>query len=325
MRVPARAKRRAAATDRGLGTATPAGQRELRHISTPKAAPDRLAATAVRSAVSDRSWVSSQDPPSPIPPLGDPLRRANRLGNLWHELLLRCGPATAILIITLLCVGHTSLLGWIGYSWFGLPQDIGELMLWCITITALVAPLQAGILVSAVHQIEDARSKLERLASTDLLTQTYNRRAFEARLLAAFSRARACGSPLSVLMIDVDHFKSVNDRFGHASGDVALFTVAERCRVALRHGDVLARYGGEEFAVVLPEASAERAVEVAERLRTAVAEAKVARDAGDGFGVTVSVGVSALHSADESPEDLLRRADQCLYQAKASGRNRCAA
>jgi diguanylate cyclase (GGDEF)-like protein len=217
------------------------------------------------------------------------------------------------------------LLGWIACTVIGVPESTGEVLLWCMSIAALVAPLQVAILVSLAHQLEEARSRLERMASTDMLTQTYNRRAFDARLMEAFSHARSNRSPLSVLMIDVDHFKSVNDRFGHAGGDMALFTVAERCRVALRHGDVLARYGGEEFAVMLPESSPERAVEVAERLRRAVAQAQVAQGTGQNFGVTVSVGVSALDAQDRTPEDLLRRADARLYQAKAAGRNRCLA
>jgi diguanylate cyclase (GGDEF)-like protein len=120
----------------------------------------------------------------------------------------------------------------------------------------------------------------------------------------------------------VDHFKRVNDRHGHHVGDQVLRTLAERCKSALRSGDVLGRYGGEEFAILLPGTSQQNAATVlAERIRRKVAEDPIDTDAG-AVKVTVSVGVAAMDEETRHPEDLFKRADAALYEAKQAGRNR---
>jgi len=170
-----------------------------------------------------------------------------------------------------------------------------------------------------------AHERLQRLAALDPLTGIYNRRFGLARLQEEFGRAVREGGPLGLLMFDIDHFKSVNDTYGHLIGDRVLSWVTKISRTVLREGDVLVRYGGEEFLVVLPGASREDAAKTAERLRRMVEEA-VVRDGTQEIRITVSVGVAAFpHPSVEREQDLVRQSDEALYAAKESGRNRVVA
>jgi diguanylate cyclase (GGDEF)-like protein len=139
----------------------------------------------------------------------------------------------------------------------------------------------------------------------------------EARV--ELSRARRQALPLSVIMLDVDFFKSINDRFGHETGDTVLVALAATIHATLRGGDVFARMGGEEFIVMLPGQGLSDAFQTAERLRLLIAQ-NVLPDCPD--RITVSAGVAGLENASEDIGDLLRRADQALYRAKHQGRNR---
>ncbi|WP_281750797.1 diguanylate cyclase [Thermodesulfomicrobium sp. WS] len=175
----------------------------------------------------------------------------------------------------------------------------------------------------AVADITDRRLaelRLEELAATDQLTGLANRRHFFERLHAEVARARRFGSPLCVAMVDVDHFKRVNDTYGHAVGDTVLATVAAVLRESVRAMDVVARVGGEEFAVILPETEMVAATGVLERIRQTVGARPMAGAQGQSFGVTVSCGVAQRQSG-ASGEELLSRADDALYAAKAAGRN----
>lgn len=170
------------------------------------------------------------------------------------------------------------------------------------------------------------RKKMERLlqlqARTDALTGLINRRHFYEQAELELARARRHNEPLSLLMLDVDHFKSVNDTYGHHTGDVALQKLSEVCMQTFREIDLVARLGGEEFAVLLPETIDARAFEVAERLRLAAAEAEVPLEHGGSIHFTISIGVASFATTDSSIDMLLKRADQAMYQAKKSGRNR---
>ncbi len=161
------------------------------------------------------------------------------------------------------------------------------------------------------------------LARRDALTGLANRRAFEESLQREVARARRSGSFLSVVALDVDHFKSVNDTHGHAAGDAVLAEVAARSQRALRAEDLLARIGGEELAALLPGATLEAAVEVAERIRHAVCDSAIAVGEAD-VELTVSLGCAAIDAEEREAASLLARADARLYDAKRAGRNRVA-
>jgi diguanylate cyclase (GGDEF)-like protein len=167
--------------------------------------------------------------------------------------------------------------------------------------------------------------RLQRLAALDPLTNIYNRRFGMARLQEEFSRAVRNTGPLGILMFDIDHFKKVNDTYGHLAGDRVLIQVAKIARAALRDGDILMRYGGEEFLILLPAASKENARDIAERLRRMVEESSVS-DGDQEIRVTVSVGVTSFPEFTvNSQQDLVKRADELLYSAKETGRNRVVA
>jgi diguanylate cyclase (GGDEF)-like protein len=169
---------------------------------------------------------------------------------------------------------------------------------------------------------------LERIATTDPLTRLYNRRVFMLWCDKELAVSQRTGTPFSLLMMDIDHFKRINDSFGHEAGDVALCTAVERMQSSIRGIDVLARWGGEEFAAVLPNANPEAALVVAERVRANVERILLpARRIGEELKspmirLTVSVGVATWSGPEDSVQGMLRRADASLYQAKAAGRNR---
>lgn len=166
--------------------------------------------------------------------------------------------------------------------------------------------------------------EIERQARTDYLTGIANRRHFMACAELEFARAKRYSRPLSLLMIDVDHFKRVNDSEGHLAGDEVLKEIASRCAPLMREHDLLGRFGGEEFAVLLPETALSEALRVAERIRLA-ASAQPAALSGNRvpISVTVSLGAAEIDGVDASLADILRRGDHALYEAKSAGRNCC--
>jgi diguanylate cyclase (GGDEF)-like protein len=166
-------------------------------------------------------------------------------------------------------------------------------------------------------QLEEANARLEERSLTDKLTGVANRAGFDRRLHEEIERCKRYGSRLSLLMIDVDHFKSYNDSHGHLAGDEALAAVALTMQEICRPVDLIARYGGEEFAVILPTTDQTGAVQTAERLRKAIAATPV----GNGF-LTVSIGTTTLDSTDKTSRQLIQEADKALYEAKGAGRNR---
>lgn len=163
---------------------------------------------------------------------------------------------------------------------------------------------------------------LEQFAQTDFLTSLANRRHFMMLAEQELSRTLRYGGALSVLMMDVDHFKKINDTYGHKTGDVVLQRFAGMVRQALREIDAVGRVGGEEFAVVLPQTDGERALEVAQRLCKITADAEVALEHGLSIHFTVSIGVTTLAATSTNIDTLLSQADQALYRAKNTGRNR---
>jgi diguanylate cyclase (GGDEF)-like protein len=167
-------------------------------------------------------------------------------------------------------------------------------------------------------------ARLEQLAQTDPLTQLLNRRALTERITAEMERALRYDSTLALLMIDLDHFKRVNDTYGHLVGDDVLRDVAQLLSDTIRGSDIVARYGGEEFLMLLPETDDAGAEQFAERIRSAI-EAHVfgKEQQHPSLHLSASIGVAMFPAARiESVEDLFARADAALYRAKADGRNR---
>ena len=188
-------------------------------------------------------------------------------------------------------------------------------------VSAVIVLLLVGIQIKRlIKQLASARLQLELLATTDTLTEIWNRRHIMNRLSDEIERHRRSQAPLSCALIDIDHFKRVNDTLGHHAGDLVLKQVAESLKRTLRRYDLIGRYGGEEFLVILPNTDSVEAKSVCERLHVNVSDHVRAGDALDGWAVTVSIGCATLQETD-SPEMLVHRADTALYQAKESGRN----
>lgn len=194
--------------------------------------------------------------------------------------------------------------------------QIGSLIV--ILITLLWEAL--GIFRPMVRRITQATKDLLRLATTDPLTGCHNRRSFGERGLAELLRARRDNREISILMIDIDKFKAVNDTHGHNGGDIALKNLAKYMALVVRPTDIVGRLGGEEFAIILPDADQAKAAIVAERIRAYVAAQHSTLPTGK-LALTISIGVAAFrHGAVDLEEDM-KRADEALYHAKAGGRN----
>lgn len=179
----------------------------------------------------------------------------------------------------------------------------------------------SGYVVIARDMSERKRleDELRQLATTDPLTGAYNRRWGQDQIARALAKRARDGAPFTLLMLDLDHFKSINDRLGHEMGDTALRAFVTACAGALRVTDALVRWGGEEFLALLPGTPGDRAASIAERIRAAVAAIEIEVPEGGSFGFTVSIG---LAEADvDTLDNLVRRADEALYEAKSSGRN----
>ncbi|MEA2944176.1 MAG: diguanylate cyclase [Bradyrhizobium sp.] len=176
------------------------------------------------------------------------------------------------------------------------------------------------------QEISNLQQSLEAIRTeslTDPLTNLGNRKYFDRAIAAAVQSAAACGEPLSLLMLDIDHFKSFNDNYGHLTGDQVLRLVGMSLKQTIKGQDITARYGGEEFAVVLPATALRQALTVADHIRRAVMSKELKKKStGEILGrVTISVGVSLLQPGDDT-DSLIERADACLYAAKRNGRNR---
>lgn len=173
-------------------------------------------------------------------------------------------------------------------------------------------------------KLDEAQLLLRRQASTDELTGLRNRRNSMKRLNEEFLRAGREGDPLSLIIVDIDHFKKINDSYGHPFGDVVLKHVAATLREMLRSYDIIGRIGGEEFMIISPGLDLEEAAALADRLRLAIAGERVS-EGGILVRVTVSAGVASIITEDDSVQALIKRADMALYRAKQSGRNQVAA
>lgn len=178
----------------------------------------------------------------------------------------------------------------------------------------------AGQISSLNVELKKAKTK----SMTDGLTGAYNRKAFDGYMRKIVDRNTVSPSPFSLLLLDIDDFKKINDTYGHQIGDRVLITMVEKCGGIIRSADFLARYGGEEFAIILPGASLKNAAKKARRIRKAIAGTRYKTDKnkkGEGLSITVSIGVSSFRKSD-SVSTVIARADKALYLAKDTGKNR---
>lgn len=204
------------------------------------------------------------------------------------------------------------------------PND-GNLLLAClIAIYTIYIMTTTGIVHRDYWRAARATAELERASQTDALTQVSNRLCFDKEYQREWRRARRSNEGLGILMIDLDHFKSINDTYGHPAGDAVLKSTAATIRkTLLRAGDSVARYGGEEFVVLLPHTNPEGTRAVAKRILNNVSAQRIAINDTTELNVTCSIGFSWAHPENPAPpDDLLKQADDALYRAKAAGRNR---
>ncbi|MBI4773219.1 MAG: GGDEF domain-containing protein [Deltaproteobacteria bacterium] len=212
------------------------------------------------------------------------------------------------------------------FDWFLIVEQGEGAPLRNIRVT-MFGNLGVGFLVTCfiiavvIFTVNRFQGRLEALATVDDLTKTFNRRHFMDSFKGEAARAARYGHPVSLLMIDADRFKSINDTFGHHIGDEALRNLASIIKDCLREVDVLGRLGGEEFAVLLPETGKQAAVHVAQRIRAAVESGIIETEAGR-LRLTVSVGVASAAPDSIDTKDLLKQADAAMYRAKEEGRNR---
>lgn len=195
------------------------------------------------------------------------------------------------------------------------------LILAAILIVSLILAIIYLVARSFINDLRTAETKLVEMATQDFLTGLLNRRETFRRLDGELQRSRRLSVPFSVLLLDFDHFKQVNDVHGHSAGDLVLQTVASVLRKGVRPYDLCCRHGGEEFLVVLPETALTEAAGIAERLRSDIEQQAISLPDGQTLRVTASIGAAAL-AGDETIDQLIIRADEAMYQAKQSGRNR---
>jgi len=189
---------------------------------------------------------------------------------------------------------------------------------------ALLAIQDVTNLADAMEALRGARDEAKRQAATDPLTSIANRRHFVDAAERLIAQSLRYGRPCTLLLVDVDHFKAINDTHGHSAGDQVLMTIVAVCKRTLRESDLIGRLGGDEFAALLPETSVAMALVTAERLRAAV-QAEHVDSEGRALLLSVSVGVAALDESSRTLDAVLKKADAALYQAKNRGRNRVVA
>lgn len=208
-----------------------------------------------------------------------------------------------------------------GYEYRGLILNITlSIVIISILLGHIVYHLNRSNFFQA-RELKDQRQRIQILADHDQLTGLYTRREFENRYRNEFDRCERYDSNLSVMMIDLDHFKEINDTYGHPIGDDVLETMGSLIQEQTRASDIAGRYGGEEFCLVLPETPEDGALKMAERLRESLANQTFNAPEGETFTVTCSIGIAEYESSINDPEELLGNADQALYEAKEGGRN----
>lgn len=189
-----------------------------------------------------------------------------------------------------------------------------------VIIPAVTASFAGYVTLSLYFELEQSRQEIQTLAVTDHLTQIINRRHFFELADRELERFRRSGSPLTIVLFDIDNFKQVNDNFGHLGGDQVLQQVCKTCRSVARSYDIFARFGGEEFIFLLPGSNTQRARAFTDRLRQTVSNQAISVN-GTVVSITISIGTAVTTSRGDTLDDLISRADHALYKAKNLGKN----
>ncbi|WP_348945096.1 diguanylate cyclase [Chitinibacter sp. FCG-7] len=246
---------------------------------------------------------------------------------------LQAGVGLALLLMSQLCVIGTAqgygqfASGSTSWAFFNLQIFIFATMLTLQYLASMQLELKQRYqaleyeIALRTEALTEANGRLLEQATTDELTQVPNRREWQRRCAEAIVRSRRYKDPLSIIMLDIDHFKRINDEHGHLAGDLLLKCLSQRCSKNLREIDTFARWGGEEFVILLPETDEAHALIVAEKLRHAVGTEPILSEGQTPISITISLGVTSLSMIDLTLDDLLRRADEALYAAKSAGRN----
>jgi diguanylate cyclase (GGDEF)-like protein len=228
-------------------------------------------------------------------------------------------------LLALVCVFVVGYLAYLVIYW-GAAVSAADLI---VPAVFFLGALFVAMVCSLSYRTSQALKRmyvLEYESTVDSLTGIYNRRQFDRRLKEEFSVARRHQRPMSLIMIDADRFKTINDQLGHQGGDVVLRRLAEIISSNVREGDIVCRYGGEEFAVILPQTDAPCALKLAERLRNQVGSTELIPEnmspSKSAIHLTISLGVAAFTKTMQSAESLVSDADQALYEAKSGGRDR---
>jgi len=260
----------------------------------------------VRTDASARGKRGAQEKDRPIPMPTRMVKALSRLPLRAFFWLLFIG---AVILSALLTLAASMLV-------FHAARP--ELLLTAVPVAALTAGIFSFAVIRVVSHLKAQQTSLERYATVDELTGSPNRRVFLERLASEVDRCARLGTRLSVVFVDIDHFKRINDDYGHQVGDTVLKGIFARLEESLRAYDFVGRYGGDEFIMALPGNDAEGGAAVAERLRESVQESAVGKVSSS---VTISLGVAQLEQRMNA-EELLKNADMALYRAKNGGRNR---
>jgi diguanylate cyclase (GGDEF)-like protein len=239
------------------------------------------------------------------------------------DWLLRHRGFQGVAAITLVSVALSVIVSCLLVKALGFgPLVMMRTIIIATAVPIVVAPLSLMPLVHVVGKLHEARTQLTNLASTDTLTDVATRRAFFERASSEWAQGSRYQYPISVVMLDIDHFKSINDDFGHAFGDTVLQKVAMAIRDDLRQPDLLGRYGGEEFVILLPMTDVESARVVTERTLEAVRHLRIDSPDGHRVKMTASAGIASCLPVTAPLHDMIALADRALYAAKAAGRDR---
>ncbi len=244
----------------------------------------------------------------------------------WRNAVLAMGHYRSVFAITLFSVLMSVIITGVimtVFWWEGKDVLLKSLLVGAI-VPGIVAPLASNFVVKLLFELEDLQTQLLEMVNRDPLTRVYSRRYLLDCLEIESARTWRSNEPMSLLILDVDNFKSINDRYGHGNGDIVLQEIAQVCESTLRPYDVIARIGGEEFVVLLLNTPLPKACTVAERIRENVAVTTIELTSGESIRSTISIGISPFIPPDPKCINLLSRADKGLYKAKNNGRNQCA-